>query len=128
MLAVEHASQTEHDEGPSPTSQGEKRGTIRLRMVSPIWSVVAEIDEARLGGMECESIPCKALTQNAEDPLAGPAAPYCGFRVCRQQQFAPYQGNVRESQHRGARGRNIWRGDAQSTRYNSAGTPARHVL
>src|ERR1700730_18000456 len=38
-------------------------------MVSPIWSVVAEIDEARLGGMECESIPCKALTQNAEDPL-----------------------------------------------------------
>src|SRR6202158_5262436 len=46
-----------------------ERGTVRLRMVSPIWSVVAEIDEARLGGMECESIPCKALTQNAEDPL-----------------------------------------------------------
>ena len=46
-----------------------ERGTIRLRMVSPIWSVVAEIDEARLVGMECESIPCKALTQNAEDPL-----------------------------------------------------------
>src|SRR6202171_5173470 len=38
-------------------------------MVSPIWSVVAEIDEARLVGMECESIPCKALTQNAKDPL-----------------------------------------------------------
>src|SRR3984893_7051935 len=46
-----------------------ERGTIRLRMVSPIWSVVAEIDEARLVGMECESIPCKALTQNAKDPL-----------------------------------------------------------
>jgi hypothetical protein len=28
-----------------------ERGTIRLRMVSPIWSVVAEIDEARLVGM-----------------------------------------------------------------------------
>jgi hypothetical protein len=38
-------------------------------MVSPIWSVVAEIDEARLVGMECQSIPCKALAQNAEDPL-----------------------------------------------------------
>src|ERR1700692_4568323 len=46
-----------------------ERGTIRLRMVSPIWSAVAEIDEARLVGMECESMPCKALTQNAEDPL-----------------------------------------------------------
>src|SRR6202140_3786064 len=46
-----------------------ERGTIRLRMVSPIWSVVAEIDEARLVGMECESVPCKAFTQNAKDPL-----------------------------------------------------------
>src|SRR6202050_3654656 len=46
-----------------------ERGTIRLRMVSPIWSVVAEIDEARLVGMECESIPCKALTQYVEDPF-----------------------------------------------------------
>src|SRR6202521_1752310 len=46
-----------------------ERGTIRLRMVSPIWSAVAEIDEARLVGMECESVPCKALTQNAKDPL-----------------------------------------------------------
>src|SRR3984893_12629719 len=53
---------------PGRSEEGE-RGTIRLRMVSPIWSVVAEIDEACLGGMECESIPCKALTQNAEDPL-----------------------------------------------------------
>jgi hypothetical protein len=46
-----------------------ERGTIRLRMVSPIWSVVAEIDEARLVGMECESIPYKTLTQNTKDPL-----------------------------------------------------------
>jgi hypothetical protein len=38
-------------------------------MVSPIWSVVAEIDEARLVGMERESIPRKALAQYAEDPL-----------------------------------------------------------
>src|SRR6266568_2030 len=46
-----------------------ERGTIRLRMVSPIWSVVAEINEARLVGMECESISSKALAQYAEDPL-----------------------------------------------------------
>jgi hypothetical protein len=68
------------EKGPSKGSRGQSRqelsvvaslderprvGTIRLRMVSPIWSVVAEINEARLVGMECESIPCKALTQNA---------------------------------------------------------------
>ena len=46
-----------------------ERGTVRLRMVSPIWSVVAEINEARLVGMECESISCKTLAQYAEDPL-----------------------------------------------------------
>src|SRR5450759_5323497 len=46
-----------------------ERCTIRLRMVSPIWSVAAEIDEARLVGMECESIPCKSLAQDAKDPL-----------------------------------------------------------
>ena len=39
-------------------------------MVSPFWPVVAEINEARLVGMECKSIPCKALAQDAEDPLA----------------------------------------------------------
>src|SRR5664279_4243358 len=38
-------------------------------MVSPIWPVAAEINEARLIGMECESISCKALAQDAEDPL-----------------------------------------------------------
>src|SRR6185312_213547 len=42
---------------------------IRLRMVSPIWPVVAEINEARLNGMECESMPCKPLAQHAKDPL-----------------------------------------------------------
>src|SRR4029077_10014788 len=41
-----------------------ERGTIRLRMVSPIWPVVAEVNEARLVEMECESISCKSLTQN----------------------------------------------------------------
>src|SRR6266480_2408753 len=46
-----------------------ERGTIRLRMVSPIWPVAAEIDEARLVGMEREPIPCKTLAQYAEDPL-----------------------------------------------------------
>ena len=52
----------------SKSEKGE-RGTIRLRMVSPIWPVVAEINEARLVWMECESIPCKPLAQHAEDPL-----------------------------------------------------------
>jgi hypothetical protein len=37
-------------------------------MVGSIWSVVAEIDEARLVGMESES-PRKALTQYVEDPF-----------------------------------------------------------
>src|SRR6266436_8743047 len=46
-----------------------ERGTIRLRMVSPIWSVVAEINEPRLVGMECKPIPSKSLTQNTKDPL-----------------------------------------------------------
>ena len=46
-----------------------ERGTIRCRMISPIWSVVAEIDEARLVRMEYEPIPCKSLAQDAKDPL-----------------------------------------------------------
>src|ERR1700730_3554760 len=46
-----------------------ERGTIRLRIVRPICSGVAEIDEPRLVGMECESIPCKSLAQDAKDPL-----------------------------------------------------------
>src|SRR5205807_10266762 len=47
-----------------------ERGTIRFRMVSPIWSVAAEINEARLVGMEREPVPCKALAQNAKNPLS----------------------------------------------------------
>src|SRR5215471_16390102 len=46
-----------------------ERGTIRLRLVSPIWSVVAEIDEARLVGMERKPISRKSPAQNSEDPL-----------------------------------------------------------
>jgi hypothetical protein len=46
-----------------------ERGTIRLRMVSPIWPIVAEINETRLVGMECEAIPGKSLAQDAQDPL-----------------------------------------------------------
>src|SRR5438477_10907964 len=38
-------------------------------MVGPIWSVVAEVDEARLVGMKCESIPSKTLAQYVEDPF-----------------------------------------------------------
>ena len=30
-----------------------ERGTIRLWMISPIWPVVAEINEARFVGMDC---------------------------------------------------------------------------
>src|SRR6516165_4712815 len=59
-----------------------ERGTIRLRMVSPIWPVFAEINEARLVGMECESIPCKSLIQNAEDPL-GSRVPLSGGASAR---------------------------------------------
>ena len=50
------------------TEEGE-RGTIRLRMVGSIWPVVAEIDEARLVGMECKSLPCKTLPEYVENPF-----------------------------------------------------------
>jgi hypothetical protein len=48
--------------GQHPVGEAEEseRGTIRLRMVGPIWSVVAEIDEARLVGMESESTRVRA--------------------------------------------------------------------
>ena len=48
----------------------DERGPIGLRMVRAVWSVVAEIDEARLVGMECESIPYKALAQTPRTRLA----------------------------------------------------------
>src|SRR5262245_15080131 len=54
------------DEGKA--EEGE-RGPIRLRMVSPIWPVIAEIDEVRLVGMQLEAIPRKSHAQNAKDPL-----------------------------------------------------------
>ena len=46
-----------------------ERGTIRFRVVPPIWSVAAEIDEARLVGMEREPIPSETLAQNDQNPL-----------------------------------------------------------
>ena len=47
-----------------------ERGTMRLRMVSPIRSVVAEIDEARLVGMEGESYRAKRLPKTPRTRLA----------------------------------------------------------
>ena len=40
-----------------------ERGAIRFRMVFPIWSFAAEIDEARLVGMKRELVPRKTLAQ-----------------------------------------------------------------
>ena len=42
-----------------------ERCPIRFRMVLPIGSFAAEIDEARLGGMKREPIPSKPFAQNA---------------------------------------------------------------
>ena len=44
--------------------KGERR-PIRFRVVLPIWSVAAEIDEARLVGMERELVASKTLAQHA---------------------------------------------------------------
>ena len=46
-----------------------KRCPIRVRVVLAIWSVAAEIDEARLVGMERELVPSKTLAQNVQNPL-----------------------------------------------------------
>jgi hypothetical protein len=48
--------------------KGERRA-IRVRVVLSIWSVAAEIDEARLAGMKREPIPRKPLAQNVEHSL-----------------------------------------------------------
>ena len=48
--------------------KGERRA-IRVRVVLSIWSVAAEIDEARLAGMKREPIPRKPLAQNVEQSL-----------------------------------------------------------
>src|SRR6516225_4180697 len=47
--------------------KGERRA-IRFRMSFPIGSFEAEVDEARLVGMELKLVPTEALAQNAEDP------------------------------------------------------------
>jgi hypothetical protein len=38
-------------------------------MVLAIWSVAAEIDEARLVGMERKLVPSETLAQNIQNPL-----------------------------------------------------------
>ena len=48
--------------------KGERR-TIRFRIVLVTWSFDAEIDEARLVGMERELVPSETLAQNVQDPL-----------------------------------------------------------
>jgi hypothetical protein len=71
-----------------------ERGTIRLRMVSPTWPIVAEINEARLIGMECESIPCKPLAQHAKDPLGIKDVLERHHEVCRRLMTTPGVGPV----------------------------------
>src|SRR5262245_3234634 len=46
-----------------------ERCPIRVQVVLAIWSVAAEIDEARLVGMQRELVPSKTLAQNVQDPL-----------------------------------------------------------
>src|SRR5262245_65497167 len=58
-----------------------ERGAIRFRMALPICQGAAEIDEARLVGMERESIPCKSLAQYAKNPLGIEEALECHYRV-----------------------------------------------
>src|SRR5262245_30888341 len=48
--------------------KGERR-PIRVRAVLAVWSVAAEVDEARLVGMQLELVPSKTLAQNIQDPL-----------------------------------------------------------
>src|SRR5215831_3784790 len=49
-----------------------KRGPIRVRVVPSIWSVAAEIDEARLVAVEFEPVPSKTLAQDIQDPFGIP--------------------------------------------------------
>src|SRR5262245_66442810 len=46
-----------------------ERCPIRVRVVLAIWSVVAEIDEACLVGVERELVPSKTLAQYVQNPL-----------------------------------------------------------
>src|SRR5262249_39972235 len=50
-------------------AEEDERCPARVRVVLAIWSVAAEIDEARLVGMERELVPCETLAQNFQNPL-----------------------------------------------------------
>src|SRR5215210_6633634 len=45
-----------------------ERGAMRSRVVGALRPLEAEVDEARLVGMEREPIPGKTLAQNSQDP------------------------------------------------------------
>src|SRR4051812_49345509 len=45
-----------------------ERGAPRSRVVGALWPLEAEVDEARLVGMEREPIPGKTLAQNSQNP------------------------------------------------------------
>jgi hypothetical protein len=46
-----------------------ERCPIRVRVVLAAWSVAAEVDEARLVGVERKLVPCETLAQNSQNPL-----------------------------------------------------------
>src|SRR3954454_16003228 len=46
-----------------------KRGAVCGRVRGPLWPFEAEVDEARLVGMEGESIPGQTLAQHRQDPF-----------------------------------------------------------
>src|SRR3954465_3719692 len=45
-----------------------ERGAMRSRVLGALWPLEAEVDEARLVGMEREPIPGKTLAQNSQNP------------------------------------------------------------
>src|SRR3954447_24423641 len=46
-----------------------KRGAVCGRVRGPLWPFEAKVDEARLVGMEGESIPGQTLAQHRQDPF-----------------------------------------------------------
>ena len=50
-------------------AQEVEAGPIRLRIARILSAVWAEVDEARLVGMEGESIPCQTLAQDRQHPF-----------------------------------------------------------
>jgi hypothetical protein len=46
-----------------------ERCPIRVRVVLAVWSMAAEVDEARLVGMERELVPSETLAQHIQNPL-----------------------------------------------------------